>query len=460
DESDGYLAVDEIRFVDGEPPRAAANPRVVALLEKSHLASAEQLAAEYRELWTRALDTGFAAEEAPEGARALVNWLLDHGELVARASPDSEALVQSTAFAAQQQALTAQLQHSRRAPALADGSGEDVAVHIRGNHKQLGEVVPRRFLEALGGTEQPIVSAGSGRLELARQMTAPTNPLVPRVIVNRVWLHHFGEGLVPSPDDFGKMGQPPTHSELLDYLAAEFRRAGWSLKALHRRLVLSATYRLSSRPSAESLARDPENKLLQHMRVRRLEAEAVRDAILAVSGQLNREPFGPSVPVYLTEYMVGRGRPARSGPLDGAARRSLYLAVRRNYMTPLLMAFDFPQPSTTIGRRNVSNVPAQGLALMNDPFVVEQAAHWAGREWSTHRDAAERIRACYLEAFGRPPAPPEAAAASAFVAAQRARYAESPPPEEGAPPPSDPERRAWNDLCHALLSAKEFIFVE
>ena len=460
DESDQYLAVDEIRFSDGEMPRDPANASIILLLEQAHLGSAEQLASEYQKVFAKAFETGFASYSSSAGDRELLNWTLAHPALFERSAASAEALAHTTSFAAQQQALEARLRQARRAPALADGSGENMAVHIRGNHKQLGEVVERRFLEALGGVEHPIDVPGSGRLELALQMTSPQNPLLARVIVNRLWLHHFGEGLVPSPDDFGKMGQPPTHPELLEYLAAELPRLGWSLKALHRQMVLSATYRMSSRPSPEALAKDPQNKLLQHMRVRRLEAEGVRDSVLAVSGRLDRRQFGPSVPVYLTEYMVGRGRPAHSGPLDGAARRSLYLAVRRNFMTPLLMAFDFPQPSTTIGRRNVSNVPAQGLALMNDPFVVEQAAHWAELGLAGQNEPAKRIEAFYRQAFGRSPATSELAAATEFVLAQRQRYAGSPSDSSAGSANADAERRAWNDLCHALLGAKEFLFVE
>src|SRR5260221_1514639 len=252
-----------------------------------------------------------------------------------------------------------------RAVGMVDGTGVDESVFIRGSHKTLGEVVPRRFLEALGGSEKTRFTHGSGRLELAQSIVSPSNPFLARVMVNRIWLHLFGRGIVPTPDDFGAPGQPPTYPELLDWLAHWYSTEdGWSTKKLIRMLVTSQTYRMSSRP-ADAIAeeKDPQNVLLHRMPVRRLEYEPIRDALLAVSGQLDLEMFGPPVPVYLAEFMEGRGRPAHSGPIDGAQRRSIYQDVRRNFLAPMMRAFDFPVPSTTVGRRTVSNVPAQSLIL-------------------------------------------------------------------------------------------------
>ncbi len=219
--------------------------------------------------------------------------------------------------------------------AIADGTGEDEHVHIRGSHKNLGEVVPRRFLEVFGGLHSTSHDGGSGRLELARRMVDPaTNPLTPRVLVNRLWKHHFGDGIVKTPDDFGAMGRKPTHPELLDWLASEFVERGWSLKAMHRLMVTSSTYRMVSTPQGDAERVDPTNQLLHRMNVRRLEAESIRDSLLAVSGRLEPSMYGPSVPVHLTSFMEGRGRPGHSGPLDGDGRRSLYLTVRRNFLEP------------------------------------------------------------------------------------------------------------------------------
>ncbi|MFO0797725.1 MAG: PSD1 and planctomycete cytochrome C domain-containing protein [Gemmataceae bacterium] len=337
------------------------------------------------------------------------------------------------------------------APTLRDAAGRNERVFVRGNHKTLGIEAPRAFLEVFDKT--PLAGPGSGRLELARKVTDPTNPLVARVLVNRLWKHHFGEGLVRSPDDFGYQGQPPTHPELLDWLAAEFVNPSdggvpWSVKRMHRLMLLSAAYRQGSRATPEQAAKavtvDPQNKLLHRQNVRRLEAEAIRDAMLAVSGRLDRAAGGPGILPYLTDHQVGRGRPA-SGPLDGNGRRSVYLAVRRNFLNPMFVAFDYPTPFSAIGKRTVSNVPAQALVMLNNPFVVQQAELWSRRVTAGGESADERVKRMYAAAFGRAPTADERATATAFVA-DAAR--------DGGEP------RAWADLSHALFNAKEFIFIE
>jgi hypothetical protein len=323
--------------------------------------------------------------------------------------------------------------------AMLDGTGEDARVNVRGNPKNPGEPAPRRFLEVLG--EMPAPTSGSGRLELAKRIVDPGNPLVARVIVNRLWKHHFGVGLVPTPDDLGAMGTPPSHPDLLDWLASEFVRDGWSIKRMHRRMVLSHAYRMVSASDPEFEKADPTNRLLHRMNVRRLDAESVRDAILAVSGRLDPSMFGPSVPTHLTPFMEGRGRPSRSGPLDGEGRRTIYLEVRRNFLEPMLLAFDFPTLPSCIGRRNVSNVPAQALTLLNDPFVLDQAKTWASRVVKTTPDPERRLDDLYRTAFGRPPTERERSESLAFVASRS---------DEGA---------AWAELCHVLMNTKEFLFI-
>ena len=297
-------------------------------------------------------------------------------------SPARQQLLETAEpFIAQQNEIAARIQtDSQTAPAMFDGSGADQFVLARGQAKSPGAQVPRRFLEAIAGPDQPEIKHGSGRLELARQIVDPVNPLTSRVIVNRVWYHLFGRGIVATVDNFGVLGQRPSHPELLDYLSARFiREQGWSIKGLIRELVLSRAYQMSSRPADDDAEKaDPDNHLLHRANLRRLEGEAIRDAMLAVSGRLNPKLGGPSVPVHLNEFMEGRGRPA-SGPLDGDGRRSIYIGVRRNFLQPMMLAFDTPIPFNCMGRRNVSNVPAQALILMNDPFVVEQAKVWAQR---------------------------------------------------------------------------------
>ncbi|HEV3444142.1 MAG TPA: PSD1 and planctomycete cytochrome C domain-containing protein [Gemmataceae bacterium] len=335
----------------------------------------------------------------------------------------------------------------RRALALIDGTAWNDHVHIRGNPNQFGEAVPRRFLEAIAGNDQPCPGSGSGRLQLARRMIDSSDGLLPRVMVNRIWQHHFGAGIVRSPDNFGALGETPTHPELLDYLAAEFVRHGWSIKNMHRLMLLSSSYQMASRANESTEARDPQNKLLHGMPIQRLEAECIRDAILAVSGSLDARPFGKSVPPYLTPHMAGRGRPTESGPLDGAGRRSIYLNVRRNFLTPMFLAFDYPIPFTAMGRRSVSNVPAQALALMNNPFVVQQAEKWARRVLADKgKSARQRVADLYVTAFGRPPDDNELAEAMAFL-------------QNPAAPAERDNLEAWRDLCHVLFNVKEFIFI-
>ncbi|MBN9524088.1 PSD1 domain-containing protein [bacterium] len=347
-------------------------------------------------------------------------------------------------------AMEAKLPPPVFSPTIRDAAGRNEKIAVRGNQKAPGAEAPRAFLEVFDKT--PLPGPGSGRLELAKKVTDPTNPLVPRVLVNRLWKHHFGEGIVRSPDDFGYQGQPPTHPELLDWLAAEFVEGRWTLKRMHRLMLLSTAYRQASRATPEQAAlavtADPQNKLLHRQNVRRLEAEAIRDAILAVSGRLDRTVGGPGVLPHLTEHQVGRGRPA-SGPLDGNGRRSLYLAVRRNFLNPMFVAFDYPTPFTAIGRRTVSNVPAQALVMLNNPFVIQQADLWARRVLAEPGLSADaRVARMYASAFGRAPSADERATARAFVA-EVSR-------ETGRP--DDP--KAWADLAHALFNAKEFIFLD
>jgi hypothetical protein len=235
---------------------------------------------------------------------------------------------------------------------------------------------------------------------------------------------------------------------LLDYLATQFIEDGWSLKRLIRRVVLSDTYQQGSGVRSRESEVDPQNLLFHRQNLRRLEGEAIRDSILAVSGRLDAKLYGPSVPVYLTQFMQGRGRPGQSGPLDGASRRSLYVATRRNFLSPMMLAFDTPLPASTVGRRNVSNVPAQALILMNDPFVAEQARHWAKRvleDRGLSEDA--RIQKMYLTAFSRTANASELSAATAFLRQQGEQYGTIDP-------------RAWGDLAHVLFNVKEFVLIE
>ena len=408
-----------------------------------------------RALSTACGSLGDAANLGKPGAEdraALADWLVRNADLFCPpGSASRKQLTEGTrTFIAKQSELIARIRpDSRTAPAMFDGGGTDEFLLTRGSPKLPGAPVPRRFMEAISGPDQPAVAEGSGRLELARKIIDPANPVTARAIVNRVWHHLFGRGIVATVDNFGALGQAPSHPELLDHLASRFTgEQAWSVKKLIRDLMLSRTYKMSSHPMDPAAEQaDPENLLLHRMNLRRLEGEAIRDAILAVSGRLNPKAGGPSVPVNLTAFMDGRGRPGRNGPLDGDGRRSIYIAVRRNFLPPMMLAFDAPIPFNTVGRRNVSNVPSQALILMNDPFVVEQAKTWASHLPAA--DAKSRIAQMYLSAFSRQPSARELSDATAFLKAQSALYE--------ATDPNDP--RIWADLCHVLFNAKEFIYL-
>ena len=293
------------------------------------------------------------------------------------------------------------------------GTPEDQAIYIRGNHKNLGTLAPRGLITALKPAEDSESSVvpwlnrddvqgdESGRLRLANQVVSSSNPLTSRVLVNRVWHVLLGKGIVTSPDNFGVLGDLPTHPELLDHLATKFMQDQWSIKGLVRQIVLSRTYAMSSQSPDLSWQVDPKNSLLHCASVRRLEGEAIRDTMLWVSGRLDLKMYGPSVPTFVSDFMQGRGRP-ESGPLDGDNRRSVYLEVRRNFLNPFMLTFDTPIPFSTIGRRNQSNVPAQSLTMLNDPFVGLMAQAWAERVISKEGSDQQRLGQMYWDALGRP----------------------------------------------------------
>ncbi len=348
------------------------------------------------------------------------------------------------ALLAEGRRIGASLPPERFAVTMAETTPQTARVYLRGSHRTLGEEVPRRFLTALGGRE-------GDRLVLAEATASAENPLFARVAVNRIWHHLFGRGLVPSVDDFGPMGQAPSHPELLDWLASEFAATGWSVKSTVRSLVLTNAYAQSSSPHPSLEPRDlaeidPSNALLHRMPVRRLVAEAIRDSILAVSGSLDPAPFGPSVPTHRTDFMTGRGARA-SGPLDGAGRRTVYGAVYRNFLPPLLTTFDMPNPFGPKGSRSVSNVPAQALALMNDPFVIEQAAKWGARiHGELAPDDEARLAAMFESATGREPSPSVLATLADFLREQSGLHGAS-------------DERVWSDLAHALFNSKDFLYL-
>ncbi len=380
----------------------------------------------------------------------LADWLVQNVPLFASAT--GQVAAAGADYFREQDELSASIRwDSPTAVSWADGTGVDEQVLIRGKPTRPGAIAPRGLPEAFGLPRiTPLES--SGRAELARQLAEPANPLVARVMVNRIWHHLFGRGIVPTVDNFGYLGERPSHPELLDHLAWQFvHEDGWSLKRLIRQLVLCDTFAQSSRADTARAAEiDPENLLLHRMPVRRLEGEAIRDALLVISGRFDPQTFGPPVAVHLTEFIVGRGRPEVSGPLDGAGRRSVYLAARRNFLPTMMLAFDLPTPFSTVGRRTITNVPAQSLVMLNDPFVREQASVWAQRllQELPNAEALARVVWLFETAYGRPPATEETQFSLASLAELRDLH------------PNEPEPIVWSEFCHALLNANDFIYLK
>lgn len=329
---------------------------------------------------------------ATDAQALLLDRLLRGGKL----PNDSRTL--ATALVQRYRALEASLPQPVRVPGVIESEGVDANLFVQGDHKRMGEVVKRRFLDAIDN--QPFQTKGSGRLELAAHLTDATNPLTDRVIVNRLWHHVFGNGLVGTLDNFGRLGEKPSHSELLDWLAATFRSEGGSMKTMLRRLLLTDAFARSSTAIAEAATKDPENRLLSHWTVRRVEAEAVRDSMLALSGELAPELYG--------EPVAGND-----------ARRSIYVQVIRNRLDPLLTTFDAPVPAATRGKRDSTNVPAQSLALLNDPAVQKWARSWARR--SAELDDASRVELMLREATGREPGAEEVRGALDYLEASRSQ---------------------------------------
>ena len=319
---------------------------------------------------------------------------------------------------------------------------------------------------AAGHVAEAARKPSSGRRSaLAKLLTDPQNPLVARVMVNRVWHHHFGRGLVATPSDLGLKGDRPSHPELLDWLAQEFVRSGWSMKHLHRLIVGSAAYQRRS-DGDSGAAVDPDDRLLWRYPRSRLEGETVRDAALAVAGRLNPEPGGPSIFPELPPGMETRGGWKTSADLAARDRRSIYVFVRRNTRYPMFETFDMPDTHESCPRRNVTTSPIQALALLNSRLTHEWAQSFAGRVLATAgADEAKQIETAWRLAYGRPPAADEVGASRQFCADQRhiiaRRHAASEPVALPSPPLADvdPDHAAsLVDLCHALLNSNEFVY--
>ena len=340
---------------------------------------------------------------------------------------------------------------SEVAMGVTEGKPADIRVHLRGNHITLGEIAPRRMPRIFAGEDQtPIGEAQSGRLEFANWLVHKDHPLVSRVIVNRIWRWRFGRGLVPTVDNFGALGERPTHPELLDWLASELVRQRGSLKALHRTMLLSSTYQMSSQYDATGDRQDPENNLLWRMRRRRLSGEEVRDSVLQIGPGLDLAIGGSLLKVKNRAYVTGSGTNI-TDEFDNH-RRSVYLPVVRSSVYDVLQTLDFPDPAVSNGDRITTTVAPQALLMMNSSLVENSTRHLAQRLLSGAAD--RRTATAYQLVLGRQPSGDESDIARQFVL--RARKLAQ---EQGSGP-SEADIKAWQGFCRVLLSSNDFMYVE
>lgn len=421
-----HFGAEQIVFHDSKEPPREVNSAQLPLLAKSPQSSAELAA-----IYVRAISEAVAAwqkNQLTEPQRALLDALVRRGLLPSTIAelPSAQPLI------AEYHRLEAEVPRLHHAPGVLETLAYDAPFLPRGDHLKPGELVPRSFLEVLGS--KPFQTPLSGRRQLAEEIVSAKNPLTARVMANRVWHWVFGRGIVPSVDNFGRLGEKPTHPELLDFLAARFVEEGWSFKQMIRALVTSRAFALSSEPSAAARETDPGNEWLSHARVRRLEAESIRDSLLSVAGSLDEKMFGPP---------EGFGEP----------RRSVYLNVRRTSLNPFLQVFDAPKPFTTLGRRDATNVPAQSLTMLNSTFVIDTAQKWARKLVAdTSADTSVRVRSMFATAFARTPGDDETSAATAYIA-QLAAERQVPADQVLASVP------IWQDFAQSLFNLKEFIYL-
>ena len=363
----------------------------------------------------------------------------------ADASADVEARIEK---------LRADLDNLKKTPTqvsmamgVKEGETRDLRVHIRGSHLDLGEPVARGVPELFSARfARPVAEGRSGREALAAWLTHPEHPLTARVFVNRIWRWHFGVGLVRTPDNFGNRGAPPRLAGMLDWLAARFTEDGWSTKRLHRRILLSATYRRGGSRSAGARRLDPENELHSYRSPRRLEAEAIRDSFLFVAGVLDNSIGGPSL-----QHVENRGylfdHTSRDTTRYDTHRRSLYLPVIRNHVCDALHLFDFPDPAVPNGDRSTSTVAPQALFLLNSEFALDVSRRLAVR--LLEREEEARLTELYMLAYGRPPSRDEQTRATSFLLEARSLTGNAAIAAE-----------EWALLCQVILSANEFVYID
>jgi cytochrome c553 len=435
-----WLSITEIVAHDGEGPPADTLDVYRGLYEGEPPKTAAELAAKLR-TWLFGSLRRWQDGSTQAGDSRLLNWAIKANLL----SNQIDSASDLGTLVSEYRRIEATIEFPRTANSMDEPRGQPspYPLNVRGNVDVLGELVTPGFLTmfaARSSHKEP-----SSRLEIAESLLEPDHPLTTRVYVNRVWQWVFGTGLVATPDDFGRLGEQPSHPELLDYLARDFQREGWSTKKLIRRLVLSATFRQSGRVSSEARQVDPSNRLLHHYATRRLEAEAIRDNLLAVSGRLERSLYGRPIPPPRTAEDTQKR--LFSGPLDGLGRRSSYLQMSIMEPPKFLAGFNLPDLKLPSGRRDTASSPAQSLLLLNDPMVSQLAGVWADRLLhEQHRTVEERLKQMFVEAFGRLPSQQETARWQAALA----DFAEGDQNLLG-------NQAAWQHLAHTLFNAKEFL---
>jgi hypothetical protein len=429
----------------------------VLLRERDRLASAEKRA---KDLAAKAATQPSATQPAGR-AKSLANAAKPQA---AKASATMPAATQphvrtSADVKAEMQAIQVEMKRLEANPpkvakayAVLEGKPADAKVQIKGEPKILGPEVRRGFLTVLGGQKLPPEEKGSGRLELAEWIASPSNPLTARVMVNRIWQGHFGVGLVKTPNDFGVRGQRPTHPELLDYLAGRFVKSGWSIKAMHRMIMLSRAYQLASTDDVRDASIDPANDLLWRFNPRRLTAEEIRDSILALAGTLDRSMGGPHPFPPQTEWKFSQHRPFVDNYETN--RRSVYLMQQRIRKQPFLATFDGADTNAPTGVRSISTTAIQALWMMNDPFVHEQSGHFAAAVRTAVADPREEIDSICRRAIGRPATSDEMEAGVEYVRECAAKLAQS------GTPAKDVDRAALASFNRVIFASNEFLFVE
>jgi mono/diheme cytochrome c family protein len=406
------------------------------------------------EQWARTAIDAWRQDRATEDQVWIINWLIEKN-LLPNNMEEREAVRLLVNY---YRSIEKQIADPETVNGMADvDPGRDYRLNVRGVYEDLGERVPRGYVKVLASKVSGPPLKNSGRLEVAQLVASPANPLTARVFVNRVWYWIFGAGIVATTDDFGHLGDKPSHPELLDYLASEFVSQGWSIKKLVQSIVLSETFRQSGSISPKAREVDPLNRLLSHYPLRRLEAESIRDSILAVSSRLDRQLFGETIDPPRTKEDPEKR--LFSGPLDGNGRRSIY--IRMSIMEPpkFLATFNQPSPKVPTGRRDKTNSPAQALALLNDPFVAGQAEFWAkSLIEQSHHDPQERLTVMFRRAFSRNPDAQELTRWRKLARELAAmHYGVS--TSSAASGDIMASLDVWKDLAHTMFNAKEFIYV-